>query len=128
MGLESMRGALRDLGEEFPDEKVREIFEEQIDDAKQQGALRMLKTQIDSTILQLTGMPPEGAEAPAPQTDAEGKPIGNTPGGPNPVTLPGGSNLGEMTAPEIQKLTNEIVTQAYGPRAGLRRNPENSTD
>jgi hypothetical protein len=127
MGLESMRGALHDLGEEFPDEKVREIFEEQIEDAKQQGALRMLKTQIDSTILQLTGMPPEGVDAPAPQSDADGNPI-NQPAGPNPVTLPGGVDLGTVSAPEIQKMTNEIVTQAYGPRAGLRRDPDTQTD
>jgi hypothetical protein len=127
MGLESMRGALHDLGEEFPDEKVREIFEEQIEDAKQQGALRMLKAQIDSTILQLTGMPPEGVDAPAPQTDADGNPV-NQPAGPNPVTLPGGVELGNITAPEVQKMTNEIVTQAYGPRAGLRRDPDTQTD
>jgi hypothetical protein len=44
------------------------------------------------------------------------------------VTLPGGVELGNITAPEIQKMTNEIVTQAYGPRAGLRRDPDKSTD
>jgi hypothetical protein len=88
----------------------------------------MLKAQIDSAILQLTGMPPDGAEAPAPQTDADGNPVGPQPGGPNPVTLPGGVELGNITASEIQKMTNEIVTQAYGPRAGLRRDPDKSTD
>jgi hypothetical protein len=128
LGLESIRGALHTLGEEFPDEKAREIFEEQVEDAKQQGALRMLKAQIDSSILQLTGMPPEGVDAPAPQTDAAGNPVGPQPGGPSPVTLPGGIDLGAITASEIQKMTNEIVTQAYGPRAGLRRDPEVSND
>jgi hypothetical protein len=127
LGLESMRGALHTLGEEFPDEKVREIFEEQIEDAKQQAALRMLKAQFDSAILSLTGMPPDGVDAPAPQTDAAGNPI-NAPGGPNPVSLPGGLDLGSITAPEVQKMINEIVTQAYGPRAGLRRNPDTDTD
>lgn len=123
LGLESMRGALHTLGEEFPDEKAQEIFREQIEDAKQQGALRMLKAQLDSAILALTGMPPEGAEMPPPQTDAQGQPV-NQPGGPNPVSLPGGVDLGALTAPDVQKMITEIVTQAYGPRSGLRRTPE----
>lgn len=127
LGLESIRGALHDLGEEFPDEKAREIFEEQIEDAKQHGALRLIKTYIDSAILQLTGMPPEGAEAPAPQTDADGNPV-NAPGGPNPVSLPGGIDLGTLSAGELQTMTNEIVTQAFSPRRGVRQNPDTNTD
>ena len=39
MNLESRRGALRDLGVQFPDQKIREIFEEVLEDTKEQGAL-----------------------------------------------------------------------------------------
>jgi hypothetical protein len=37
LGLESKRGALADLGDEFPDEKIQEIFEELVQDAKEQA-------------------------------------------------------------------------------------------
>ena len=40
MNLESRRGALRDLGHSFPDQKLREIFEEVMEDTKEQGASR----------------------------------------------------------------------------------------
>jgi len=39
LGLESKEGALRSLGEEFPDEKLQEIRQELMDDAKADGAL-----------------------------------------------------------------------------------------
>ena len=39
MNLEIRRGALRDLGVQFPDQKIREIFEEVLEDTKEQGAL-----------------------------------------------------------------------------------------
>ena len=48
MNLESRRGALRDLGYAFPDQKMREIFEEVLEDTKQQGALDLIRGQIAS--------------------------------------------------------------------------------
>jgi hypothetical protein len=42
-----------------------------------------------------------------------------------------GTPLGDyssITGPEIQKILNEVVTQAYGPRVPMRRNPDNNND
>ena len=43
LGLESKRGALKTLGEEFPDEKAEEIFREMQEDLVEQGALDMFR-------------------------------------------------------------------------------------
>lgn len=123
LGLESKRGALRDLGEEFVDEKMREIFEELIEDAKDAGALRLLQAQLNSVIYSLTGMVPDGADPAEQQEDADGNPIGNPVGPPSMPALPGGVEMGSLQPEEIKKLTDGLVAQAYGPRAGIRRTP-----
>jgi hypothetical protein len=127
LGLESKRGALKELGEEFPDEKMQEIFEEMVQDAKEDGALNMLKAQISSAILALTGMSPDdGMEAPgAGQTDAEGNPTQPV-GGPGPVE--GMDFINSLNEGSQGQLMNELVTQAYGTKLGVRRNPDNQTD
>ena len=56
LGLESKRGALRDLGEQFPDQKMQEIFEELMEDTKEQGALDLLRAQITQIQMATTGM------------------------------------------------------------------------
>lgn len=122
LGLESNRGALEELGEEFPDEKLYEIFEEKQDDAKQAGALRLIQAHIDAAIIELTGLNPNTGEEPPPEpVNADGKP--------NPpkknVTLPGGVSVTDLLGSEdIKKITNEIVTMAYGPRLATRRSPD----
>ena len=119
LGLESKRGALADLGEEFPDEKVQEIFDEMVQDAKEQGALDMLKAQIQSVILAVTGIAMgegESADNPDDPNAANTQPA---------LGLPGGNILGEMGAEELNNLMSEIVTQAYGTKAPQRRNPDN---
>ena len=58
LGLESREGALRTLGEEFPEEKLAEIRDEMMDDAIADGALTLLKTQISKEVMDLTGMIP----------------------------------------------------------------------
>jgi hypothetical protein len=70
MGLESKRGALRKMGEMFPDQKLSEISDELLDDAKDQGAMQMLQAQIAGFIMQATGMTPDGM--PMMGVDAEG--------------------------------------------------------
>ena len=72
MNLESRRGALRDLGVQFPDQKIREIFEEVMEDAKEQGALTLISNQISAFNMAATGMMPDGT--PMMGTDAEGNP------------------------------------------------------
>jgi Phage portal protein, SPP1 Gp6-like len=73
MNLESRRGALRDLGEEFPDQKIREIFEEVLEDTKEQGALDLIRSQMAAFNMMATGMTPDGQ--PLMGQDAEGNPV-----------------------------------------------------
>ena len=73
MNLESRRGALRDLGVQFPDQKIREIFEEVMEDTKEQGALTLIQSQIAAFNMAATGMTPDGQ--PLMGADAEGNPV-----------------------------------------------------
>jgi hypothetical protein len=70
MNLESRKGALRDLGYAFPDQKLQEIFEEVLEDTKQQGALQLIQGQIAAFTMMATGMSPDGQ--PMMSEDAEG--------------------------------------------------------
>ena len=97
MGLESKRGALRDLGTQFPDQKMQEIFEEIVEDAKEQGALGLIQAQIAQFTMQATGMTPDGQPLVVPgQVDETGKPMG-----PAPMVDP--------------ILAQEIMARAYQP-------------
>lgn len=116
LGLISKRGALRELGEEFPTDALAEIFDEQLDEAKHQGVLDLLKAQIASVILATTGLPPEGVEPPEPP--APGDPSG-TGGGPLPG-LPGVGGLNQDT----KQLQDELVALAAGTKLAQRRNPD----
>jgi hypothetical protein len=66
MGLESKEGALRALGEEFPLEKIQEIRSELMDDAKGEGALNLVKAEIQKQLMDITGMMvgPDGTATP----------------------------------------------------------------
>jgi hypothetical protein len=77
MNLESRRGALRDLGVQFPDQKLREIFEEVLEDSKEQGALDLIRNQIAAFNMLATGMTPDGQ--PMMSMDAAGNPVPATP-------------------------------------------------
>jgi hypothetical protein len=106
MNLESREGALRQLGEEFPAEKLEEIRAELIQDAKADGAVNLIKQQINSAITSLTGMMPDGTMPP-----------GAEPGdgtGPGPMGQPGVvTPFEEQTLAQMQ---SEIVTEAYGTK------------
>ena len=66
MGLESKEGALRALGEEFPLEKLQEIRQELIEDAKGEGAINLVKAEIQKQLMDITGMMvgPDGTATP----------------------------------------------------------------
>jgi hypothetical protein len=117
MGLESREGALRQLGEEFPDEKLEEIRSELIADAKADGALQLVRNQIASSIASLTGILPDGT-----------LPEGQNPGqgvGPGPAGQPGViSPLEEGVLQELQQTQVELVTEAYGTKIPQRRTPD----
>lgn len=116
LGLESKRGALSLLGEEFPNEKMLEIFEELQNDALDQGALDMMRAQIQQAIMLATGMiAPGGAEPAA----AEGGNVTTAADGNQP--LPG---VGGEVPPIEGELVNKLVSRAYGARFAQRRNPD----
>jgi hypothetical protein len=117
MGLESKEGALRMLGEEFPREKLAEIFEELRDDAVDQGALDMLRAQINQAVMMATGLlpGPDGLSVvPAGGASVTGA------GGPSEE---GGPLPGVQVAPDAGMLNN-IVAKAYGARFAQRRMPD----
>ena len=117
LGLESKEGALRLLGEEFPREKLSEIFEELQDDAIDQGALDMMRAQIQQAIMLATGMlpTPDGGTQPAPTESGN---VSTAEGSASP--LPGFG----AAAPMEGELINKLVSRAYGGRFAQRRNPD----
>jgi hypothetical protein len=122
LGLESKEGALRALGEEFPAEKLTEIRQELMDDAKADGALKLLQTEIQQEIASLTGMlaGPDGSASPLP-TGPEGQPLSPTPtGGATPILDDAQMILEQGEA----GLRNRLVTEAYGTQIPQRRVPE----
>lgn len=123
MGLESKRGALADLGNEFPDEKMQEIFEELVQDMKEQGALDMIHAKIQSAIMATTGIIPGENPEPVPTTTSASGSADNGAGAPEPI-LP---QMSELDAYETNKMLSEIVTQAYGTKQPQRRNPDNDS-
>jgi hypothetical protein len=116
LGLESKRGALRILGEEFPNEKMDEIFEELQDDAMDQGALDMMRAQIQQAIMLATGMiaGPGGPET----ASAGGANVSPANGSPEEGPLPG-----PVVGPMEEQMVNQLVAKAYGARFAQRRVP-----
>jgi hypothetical protein len=117
MGLESKEGALRMLGEEFPREKLAEIFEELRDDAVDQGALDMLRAQINQAVMMVTGLlpGPDGLSV----VPAGGANVAGAGGAPDE----GGPLPGVQVAPDAG-MVNNIVAKAYGARFAQRRMPD----
>ena len=72
MSLESRKGALRDLGEQYPDQKLQEIFEEMMEDIKEQAALDLVRMQAAQFQMASTGVTPDGQ----PILSPEGQPVG----------------------------------------------------
>ncbi len=120
LGLESKRGALRSLSEAFPDEKMQEIFEELVRDARDQGALDLLHSQITAAIMTLTGIDrteggPVDKKGPQ-EKDADGSPI-PTPQE-KPLAIP--PEFAQMTEAGQAQAMSDLVTQAYGTKLGAR--------
>ena len=115
LGLESKEGALRTLGEEFPDEKMAEIRAELMEDAKADGVLSLLKAQITQAINDATGMlvSPDGTAVPNPEVDAEGNPVATQP-----------SPAQQINMEEVVGIQSQLLTDAYGTKLPQRRNPD----
>lgn len=105
MGLESKEGALRMLGEEFADEKLAEIRDELVEEAKADGALELIKSQIQLASMFLTGMDPMG-DPMGDGGDIEGE-EGAAPAG--PMISPDGMQ-------QIMQLQAELLARAYGTK------------
>lgn len=116
IGLESKRGALRILGEEFPNEKMAEIFEELRDDMVDQGALDMLRAQISQAVMLATGMIP-GPDGTASVVSAGGANVTSAGNGEGPLP---GTQVTDMGA----GMVNNLVAKAYGARLAQRRVPD----
>lgn len=136
LGLESKEGALRKLGEQFPDEKLQELFREQLQDTKMAGAQRILDSQINAAIIALTGIVPEGAGTPMPgnetQTTETRKPDGTKStstkttesniGASTPLTpMPGVGDIQQAVNGSQANLMADLVTQAFGTKLPQRR-------
>jgi len=131
LGLESKKGALRDLNEEFPDEKLQELFEEQVVDVKQAAALSLIKAQADSAIIQATGVIPEGTEPVPPQAPPGGAKPNNPSAAAGPVpkppvlpSNPGIADLAKIAGVTSANVAEDIAVQAAGTKLPQRRNPD----
>jgi hypothetical protein len=128
MGLESKEGALRQLGEEFPEEKLLEIRQELMADAEADGALQLIKIQIQKQIMDMTGMMPgpdgNSAIPMQPMQLGDGDVMGDGIMGPedpaNPENLASQETKGMEVEAEAQ-IRNKLVTDAYGTKIPQRR-------
>lgn len=131
MQLESRQGALRALGEEFPDAKLAEIRQELIDDAKADGAMNLVNTQIQQEIASLTGMLPGNSMDPASPLPTDG----GGPDGGEPSPMVPQSQMQPLLDPAAiaamtgeQDIRGDLVRKAYAPTQALRKMPDDKTD
>ena len=130
MGLESKEGALRALGEEFPEEKLQEIRTELMADAEADGALNLLKVQINKQIMDLTGMMagPDGSATPIdPMMMGDGDVLGDGQVG-APGKDPDAGGVQQESLAAEQQIRETLVTEAYGTTGGARRVVSKSDD
>jgi hypothetical protein len=128
MGLESKEGALRTLGEEFPEEKLQEIRQELISDAGADGALQLVKIQIQKAIMDMTGMMPgpDGNSAiPMQPTElGDGDIMGDGISGPETdesVNDPTQQQMMGIEKSQEAAIRERLVTEAYGTKIPQRR-------
>lgn len=122
LGLESKKGALRDLGEEFADIKLAEIFQERIDDAKDEGAVQLVTAAIQMAVMLSTGQPPDQGLAPPGSTGSSVGATGSSGGGSEQPPAPQ-----FVVTPEVKAMAQSLVTRAYGTKLAQFRNPSNDS-
>ena len=111
LGLESKRGALRELGEEFPDEKMAEVYEELREDIHEQAGLDLLRGKYQTVMAMALGMVPgeEGDEV-------------QSAGGSGVTHASGDSSAAQpVLTPEMEEMYAQMVSNAFAPRVGARR-------
>ncbi len=117
LGLMSKEGALRELGEMYPNEVLQEIFEELMQDTMDAGALDMLRAQIAQAVSIQTGMVPTGEGGVEPTPPAPG--AGAADGG----SAAGGPLPGPVVSPVVENLAAQLAEKAYGTKLAQRRLP-----
>jgi len=129
LGLESKEGALRVLGEEFPEEKLEEIRTELIEDAKADGALQLVKLQIQKQLMDLTGMMPgpdgNSAIPMQPTMLGDGDVMGDGilgPQDPQAMQDPATQQVMGFEQQGEAAIREQLVTEAYGTKTPQRRN------
>lgn len=128
MGLESKEGALRTLGEEFPEEKLQEIRSEIMEDAKANGSLQLLQTEISKAIQDITGMMP-GPDGMATPMEPLMAGTEDLIGDGSPGLGEGNPDIADMIALDAEEqLRSDIVTQAYGTKMPQRRTENDKSD
>jgi hypothetical protein len=115
---------MRDMGEQFPDEKLEELFLETKEDLVHAAAIDIIKSKIQSFIMEAFGVVPEGGGEPVPPEPA---PAGNGAGGAaatasKPKPPPGLGSISALVQGMDSGLIQEIVTQATLPRVPSQRN------
>ena len=127
MGLESKEGALRALGEAFPEEKLVEIREELINDAKAEGALNLIKAEVSKQLMDLTGMivGPDGSATPVDPVLAGGDVLGDGEMGEQPAGVDADPAVAEAIIVGEAQIKQTLLEDAYGdqtpPRSTINR-------
>jgi hypothetical protein len=115
MGLESKAGALRALGEEFPEEKLQEIRSELITEAKAEGALNLIKAEVTKQLIDLTGMMvgPDGSATPMDPMMMQGDVTGDGEIGPSSGAVPQDPAVAMVTMEQEAMLRQTLLQNAY---------------
>ncbi len=124
MGLESKEGALRALGEEFPEEKLEEIRQELIEDAQHEGSVNLVKAQITKQLMDLTGMMvgPDGSATPMdPMMMGNGEVLGDGVGGTQGSATPEQDQSAMQNLAAEDQIRDSLLQGAYGTQVPTRR-------
>jgi hypothetical protein len=124
MGLESKEGALRALGEEFPEEKLEEIRQELIEDAQHEGSVNLVKAQITKQLMDLTGMMvgPDGSATPMdPMMMGNGEVLGDGVGGTQGSATPEQDQNAMQNLAAEDQIRDSLLQGAYGTQVPTRR-------
>lgn len=123
MGLESKAGALRALGEEFPEEKLQEIRMELINEAKAEGALNLVKAEVSKQLIDLTGMMvgPDGSATPMDPMLMQGDVTGDGELGPSTGATPPDPAVAAITLEQEALLRQTLLQAAYAEETPERQ-------
>ena len=124
MGLESKEGALRALGEEFPEAKLEEIRRELIEDAQSEGAVNLVRAQITKQLMDLTGMMvgPDGSATPMdPMMMGTGEVLGDgQPGAPGQPQSPDDQMSVAQNISIEDTVRQNLLNDAFGSQLPAR--------